>query len=62
MKWKKRIGIWIVVSLSLQFLGLFYINHYFLATDSKVVTTKFVYDKSKTVKNKDVTVPANAEN
>ncbi|MGH4140602.1 hypothetical protein [Clostridium sp.] len=61
MKWKKRIGIWIVLSLSLQFLGLFYINHYFLATDSKVVTKKFVYDKSKIVKNKDIIVPANAK-
>ena len=47
MKWMKRISIWIVVSLSLQCLGLFYIDHYFLATDSKVVTKKFVEDKSR---------------
>ncbi|MGV8979663.1 hypothetical protein [Clostridium sp.] len=62
MKWKKRIGIWIVVSLSLQFLGLYYINHNFLANDSKVVTKKFVYDKSKIIKNKDIIVPTNAKN
>jgi len=62
MKWKKRIGIWIVVSLSLQFLGLFYINHYFLANDSKVVTKKVVYDKSKIIKNNDIVAPVNAKN
>ncbi|MBU3189955.1 hypothetical protein K9O30_12935 [Clostridium bowmanii] len=62
MKWKKRIGIWAVVSLSLQFLGLFYINNYFLANDSKVVTKEVVYDKSKIIKNKEIIVPANAKN
>jgi len=62
MKWKKRIILWIVASLSLQCLGLFYVNHYFLATDSKVVTKKFAYDKSEKLKNNDIIVPANAEN
>lgn len=62
MKWKKRISIWIIVSLSLQCLGLFYVNNYFLATDSKVVAKKFVYDKSKIMKSKDIIVPANAKN
>ncbi|WP_291637388.1 hypothetical protein [Clostridium sp.] len=62
MKWMKRISIWIVFSLSMQCLGLFYINHYFLATDSKVVTKKVVEDKSEKIKNIDITVPANAEN
>ena len=61
MKWKKRIGIWIVVSLSLQLLGLFYVNHYFLANDSKVVTKKFASDKSKIIKNNDIIAPANAK-
>jgi len=62
MKWMKRISIWIVVSLSLQFLGLFYIDHYFLATDSKVVTKKVVEDKSTKLKNVDITTPTDAKN
>lgn len=62
MKWKKRISIWIVFSLSMQCLVLFYIDHYFLAADSKVVTEKVVEEKSKKSKNADITVPANAEN
>ena len=62
MKWKKRIIIWIVVSLSLQCLVLFYVDHYFLATDSKVVTEKVDDDKSEKIKNIDITVPANAKN
>ncbi|WP_291635634.1 hypothetical protein [Clostridium sp.] len=42
MKWMRRISIWIVVALSVQFLGLFYINHYLLATDSKIVSKKII--------------------
>ena len=56
MKWKRRIGIWIVVSLSLQCLGLFYIDHYFLAADSKVVTKKVAEDASIKSENIDITV------
>ncbi|MBZ9688967.1 hypothetical protein G9F72_021855 [Clostridium estertheticum] len=62
MKWKKRIFIWILVSLSLQFSVLFYVDHYFLAPDSKVVTKKVVDDKPEKIKNIDITVPANAKN
>jgi len=61
MKWLKRISIWIVVSLTLQCLGLFYIDHYFLATDSKVVTKKVVEDKSVQEKNIDINIPTNAK-
>ncbi|MBW9158991.1 hypothetical protein [Clostridium tagluense] len=56
----KRISIWIVVSLSLQCLGLFYIDHYFLATDSKAVSKKVV--KEVSTKDIDITIPTNAEN
>ncbi len=62
MSLTKRISIWIVVSLSLQCLGLFYIDHYFLATDSKVVSKKVVKELSTETKNVDITVPTNAEN
>jgi len=62
MKWQKRISIWIVVSLSLQCLVLFYLDHYFLSTDSKVVTEKIDPDESGKVKKIDITVPANVEN
>lgn len=62
MKWKKRIAIWIVFSLSMQCLALFYIDNYFLATDSKVVTKKVVENKSAKLENIDITVPEKAEN
>lgn len=61
MKWVKRISIWIVVSLSLQCLGLFYIDHYFLADDSKVVTKKVEEEKPEQAKKIDIELPQNAE-
>ncbi|MBU3191587.1 hypothetical protein K9O30_01470 [Clostridium bowmanii] len=62
MKWKKRIFIWIVVSLSLQCLVLFYVDRYFLATDSKVDSKKVEPNETEKIKNIDITVPASAEN
>ena len=62
MKWMKRISIWIAISLSLQVLGLFYIDRYFLATDSKIIMKKVDENKSEKVKNIDITVPDNVEN
>ncbi|MBW9150670.1 hypothetical protein [Clostridium estertheticum] len=62
MSWTKRISIWIVVSLSLQCLGLFYIDHYFLATDSKAISKKVVEDVSTKAKDVDINIPTNAEN
>lgn len=62
MKWMKRIIIWIAVSLSLQCLALFYVDHYFLATDSKVVTKKVIEDVNAKSKNIDIFVPENAKN
>jgi hypothetical protein len=61
MKWMKRISIWIAVSLSLQCLGLFYIDHYFLANDSKVVTKKVEEEKIEKVKKVDIELPAGGE-
>lgn len=60
MIWMKRIIIWVVISLSLQCLGLFYIDHYFLATDSKVVTKKVIDNASTKPKNIDIKIPTNA--
>jgi len=62
MKWNKRIIIWIVVSLTMQCLVLFYVDHYFLATDSKVVTQKVDDKKAEKIKNIDIKVPENAKN
>jgi hypothetical protein len=62
MKWMKRISIWIIISLSIQGLVLFYLNQYFSTVDSKVVSKKVEDDKSDKVENIDITVPANAEN
>jgi hypothetical protein len=61
MKWMKRISIWIIISLSIQGLVLFYLNQYFSTVDSKVVSKKVEDDKSDKVENIDITVPANAE-
>ncbi|MBU3142715.1 hypothetical protein [Clostridium sp. CF012] len=62
MSWTKRISIWIVVSLSLQCLGLFYIDHYFLATDSKTVSKRVVKEVITKAEDVDITIPTNAEN
>jgi hypothetical protein len=62
MKWMKRISIWIVVSLAIQGSVLFYLDHYFLATDSEVVSKKVEEDVEDKVKNIDIIVPENAEN
>ena len=63
MKWMKKVSIWIVVSLSLQWLSLFYIDHYFLTTDSTVVIKKVSLDASaKKSKNIDITVPTKERN
>lgn len=62
MKWMKRISIWIIISLSIQGLALFYLNQYFSAIDSNVVSKKVEDDKSDKVKNIDIIVPENAEN
>ena len=60
MSWTRRIITWIVVSLSLQCLGIFYIDHYFLANDSKTVSKKVVENESPKLKNIDITVPTDA--
>ncbi|MCJ7689053.1 MAG: hypothetical protein MUO60_07020 [Clostridiaceae bacterium] len=62
MKWIKRISIWMVISLSVQGLVLFYLNHYFSTIGSKVVSEMVEDDKSDKVMNIDITVPKNAEN
>ena len=62
MKWIKRISIWIIISISLQCLGLFYLDHYFLATDSEVITKKVDEEKVEAVKNIEITVPEDVEN
>ncbi|WP_298847391.1 hypothetical protein [Clostridium sp.] len=62
MSWTRRIVTWVVVSLCLQCLGLFYIDHYFLATNSKAVSKKVVEDVSTKSKKDDITIPTNAEN
>ena len=63
MKWKKKVSIWIVVSLSLQCLGLFYIDHYFLTTDSTVTikkVTEVTSVKDKNI-NINITVPTKSK-
>lgn len=61
MKWKKRICIWVILSISLQCSILFYINHYFLNTDSKATTKRVSLDKNKQTKKININVPVDAE-
>lgn len=59
MKIFRRIFLWILVSLTIQFAGLFYVDKYILTSDTSIKTKKIV--KSETKKQEiDVKVPDNA--
>lgn len=60
MKLFKRIFLWIMISLAIQFAGLFYANNYLFASDTSIKTKKIV---KSDVKKSDVEikVPENAK-
>lgn len=61
MKIVKRIFIWILISLSIQFAGLFYANNYFLSSDTSIKTKKIVKSEAKKP-DAEVKIPDNAKN
>ena len=60
MKLFRRIFIWILISLTIQFAGLFYADNYLLASDTSIKTKKIV---KSDVKKPDpqISVPENAK-
>lgn len=60
MKILKRIFIWILISLTIQFAGLFYAEKYLLATDTSIKTKKVVKSEAKK-QDAEVKIPDNAD-
>ncbi|MBV4420059.1 hypothetical protein KM800_12115 [Clostridium tyrobutyricum] len=61
MKIFRRIVIWALISLVLQFAGLFYINNYFLSSNTKLETKKVLKSEPKK-SNVVIKIPQNANN
>jgi hypothetical protein len=61
MKIFKRIFLWILVSLAIQFSGLFYVDKYILTSDTSIQTKKIVNSGAKQ-EDVEVKVPDNAKN
>lgn len=59
MKIFKRIFLWILISLTIQFAGLFYAEKYLLATDTSIKTKKVVKSEVKK-QDAEVKIPDNA--
>ncbi|MBI6871143.1 hypothetical protein [Clostridium aciditolerans] len=59
MKIFKRIFLWILISLTIQFAGLFYADKYFLATNTSIKTKKVVKSEAKK-QDAEVKIPDNA--
>jgi hypothetical protein len=59
MKIFKRIFLWILISLTIQFAGLFYADKYFLATNTSIKTKKVVKSEVKK-QDAEVKIPDNA--
>lgn len=61
MKHVRRIIVWVMISLSLQLAGLFYIDRYFLAESSMVKSKKVEVKTQEEAKNIDIKVPEGAK-
>lgn len=61
MKIAKRLIIWIMISLLLQFAGLFYIDRYYLDSSNTKIEARKVTDDSKEEKEVDVSIPEDIE-
>lgn len=60
MKLFKRICLWIMISLAIQFAGLFYANNYLFASDTSIKTKKIVKSEVKKP-DAEIKVPENAK-
>jgi hypothetical protein len=61
MKIVTRIFIWILISLTAQLSGLFYVNNYFLSINTVIKTKKIVNSNLKKT-NVEIKIPDNAKN
>ncbi|OAA91926.1 hypothetical protein [Clostridium ljungdahlii] len=61
MKIFKKITVWMIISLIVQFAGLFYINNYFLSSQTEIKTKKIVKSEPKKA-DVVIKVPADANN
>ncbi|EJP6473900.1 hypothetical protein NHI66_003286 [Clostridium botulinum] len=61
MKVVKKIILWVMISLILQFAGLFYIDKYFLASGGTKIKAKKVTNPVTEDKDYDVNIPENVE-
>ncbi|ABS42175.1 hypothetical protein [Clostridium botulinum] len=61
MKVVKKIILWVMISLTLQFAGLFYIDKYFLASGGTRIKAKKVTNTGTENKDYDVNIPENVE-
>ena len=62
MKHFKRIILWGLLSLSIQFIGFFYINNYYLAKGTSNMKIKKVEKKEEKKSNVDILVPEESQN
>ncbi|MBC8063171.1 MAG: hypothetical protein H7Y18_21265 [Clostridiaceae bacterium] len=61
MKTYKRIVIWILISVSIQVIGLFYLDKYYFAESSEIKSTKLVVPPKKIIKAVDIKVDSSAK-
>ncbi len=61
MKIAKRLIIWIMISLLLQFAGLFYIDRYYLGSGNTKIKARKVTNDSKEEKKVDISIPEGVE-
>nr|WP_307897185.1 hypothetical protein [Clostridium botulinum] len=61
MKVVKKIILWVMISLTLQFAGLFYIDKYFLASGGTKIKAKKITNTGTENKDYDVNIPENVE-
>lgn len=62
MKHMKRIILWGLLSLSIQFIGFFYINNHYLAKGTANIKIKKVEKKEEKKSNVDILVPEESQN
>lgn len=60
MKIFRRVFLWIILSLTIQFAGLFYVDKYILTADTSNIKTKKIVKSETKKQDVEVTIPDNA--
>lgn len=60
MKIFRRVFLWIIISLTIQFAGLFYVNKYILTSDTSNIQTKKIVKSEPKKQDIEIKVPDNA--